>query len=233
MEGFVTLEQIASGWGISVRRVRILCAEGRIYGATKYKNTWFIPADAKKPGDQRITSGKYIKTVRTLKRGKRLVLVADDNDFTRHILMETLKPHFNILEASNGEETMQRILENKDTLSMIYLDLMMPKLNGIEVMEAMQREGLMNKIPVMMITGAATEESDIAAHKNGVTDIIHKPFSSKIVLQRSLNIIELFEHRFFLEEELKSRTEELQNKIEEQEKTIAALEKEIDELKKG
>lgn len=231
MEGFSTLEQIAHKWGISVRRARILCAEGRIHGAFKEKNTWFIPVDANKPDDQRVTSGKYIKTERTLKRGKRTVLVADDSKFNRQILRETLESTFDIIEACDGEEAIDRILENKDRLSMIYLDLVMPKYNGIDVLKVMQKNGLKNRIPVIMITGEATEESDICAHENGVTDIIYKPFSSRVILQRSLNIIELFEHRFFLEKELENRTQDLINKIEEQEKIIVNLKQEIDCLK--
>ncbi|MDY5579552.1 DNA-binding protein [Porcincola intestinalis] len=58
---YLSVKQTSVKWGISVRRVNILCSEGRIPGATKIGFYWAIPADAKKPRDARIKSGKYIK----------------------------------------------------------------------------------------------------------------------------------------------------------------------------
>lgn len=57
----VSTSEAAVMWGISARRVAILCENGRIDGAEKTGNTWIIPEDAEKPEDARIKSGKYIK----------------------------------------------------------------------------------------------------------------------------------------------------------------------------
>ena len=51
---------VSKVWGIGVRRINVLCNEGRIDGAVKFGHAWAIPADAKKPEDNRVTSGKYI-----------------------------------------------------------------------------------------------------------------------------------------------------------------------------
>ena len=61
MENYITLTQAKELWGISTRRIRTLCETGRIEGVTKFGKSWAIPADAKKPTDGRIRSGKYIK----------------------------------------------------------------------------------------------------------------------------------------------------------------------------
>lgn len=58
---FFSIRQIAEKWGLSKRRVLDLCKEDRIIGAMKVDTTWIIPADAPKPMDERIRSGKYIK----------------------------------------------------------------------------------------------------------------------------------------------------------------------------
>ena len=58
---YLSIKQTAEKWGISVRRIQVLCAEKRIPGAIKIGSYWAIPADAEKPDDQRIKSGKYIK----------------------------------------------------------------------------------------------------------------------------------------------------------------------------
>ena len=63
MEGYKKISEVAKEWGISERRLNTLCLEGRIEGAEKFGVIWVIPSDAKKPKDERIKSGKYIKKV--------------------------------------------------------------------------------------------------------------------------------------------------------------------------
>lgn len=65
---YLSIRQTAEKWGISKRRIQILCSENRIEGAIKVDSSWVIPSDAVKPKDERIKSGKYIK----IKRGDQL-----------------------------------------------------------------------------------------------------------------------------------------------------------------
>ncbi len=58
---YITVKEAAKKWGLSVRRVQLLCVEGRIEGAMKHASVWAIPKDADKPKDERIITGKYIK----------------------------------------------------------------------------------------------------------------------------------------------------------------------------
>lgn len=57
---YLSIRETATKWGCSGRRVQVLCADGRIEGATRIGNIWVIPKDAEKPKDARIKSGKYI-----------------------------------------------------------------------------------------------------------------------------------------------------------------------------
>ncbi len=59
IEGYTTVKEIAQKWGLTSRTVQILCSEGKIEGVTKFGKAWAIPADAEKPTDNRVTSGKY------------------------------------------------------------------------------------------------------------------------------------------------------------------------------
>lgn len=59
---YLSIKQTSEKWGISTRRIQLLCADGRIKGATKIGSYWAIPASAEKPKDERVKSGKYIKT---------------------------------------------------------------------------------------------------------------------------------------------------------------------------
>ncbi len=61
---YLSLRETAEKWGISIRRVQVLCNEKRIPGAKKIGSFWVIPENAEKPKDQRIKSGKYIKQIK-------------------------------------------------------------------------------------------------------------------------------------------------------------------------
>jgi len=61
MFDYVTVKEAAKKWGITPRRVQLLCVQGRIEGAVKHASVWVIPKDANKPKDRRIITGNYIK----------------------------------------------------------------------------------------------------------------------------------------------------------------------------
>ncbi len=58
---YITIQKASSKWGITPRRIQVLCAEGRLEGAVKFGRQWAIPADLEKPDDARIKSGRYRK----------------------------------------------------------------------------------------------------------------------------------------------------------------------------
>lgn len=59
IEGYTTVKEIARDWGITPRTVQIMCAEGKIKGATRFGNAWAIPINAKNPTDNRVKTGEY------------------------------------------------------------------------------------------------------------------------------------------------------------------------------
>lgn len=67
---YISIKQLSEKWGISARRIQILCRDGRIPGAMRIASTWAVPADAKKPRDARIKSGRYIKSAEEDSNGK-------------------------------------------------------------------------------------------------------------------------------------------------------------------
>lgn len=58
---YLSIRQIADKWGISKRRVQVLCSQGRVKGAIKVDSSWVVPVNAIKPKDERIKTGRYIK----------------------------------------------------------------------------------------------------------------------------------------------------------------------------
>ena len=59
MEGYMTIREAAEVWGVTPRRIQVLCSDGRIEGAMKFGRDWAIPKDAEKPADKRVTTGEY------------------------------------------------------------------------------------------------------------------------------------------------------------------------------
>lgn len=140
---------------------------------------------------------------------KTKILIADDAEINREILKDIFEEQFEVLEAANGEEAIQIIEDNKEELAVIFLDLIMPVQTGLDVLEFMTKMHYMDFLPVIMITGESTPESDEKAYEYGVSDIIYKPFSPRVVMRRTKNIIELFANRLDIEEKLEVRTREL------------------------
>ncbi len=58
---YMTIQDASEKWGISSRRIQVLCSEGRLQGAVKFGRQWAIPADLDKPADARVKTGKYRK----------------------------------------------------------------------------------------------------------------------------------------------------------------------------
>lgn len=59
IEGYITVNEAANKWEVNTRTVQIMCADGRIEGAVKFGRDWAIPVNAKRPSDNRVTSGEY------------------------------------------------------------------------------------------------------------------------------------------------------------------------------
>ncbi len=140
---------------------------------------------------------------------EKIILIADDAEVNRGILGTIFEEQYRILEAKDGQETIELLDRYYEHIVMLFLDLIMPKKTGLEVMEYMKNKGYMDTIPVIMITGEATAETDVKAYEYGASDIIYKPFQSKVVMRRTINIMELYENRLNLERKLEERTKAL------------------------
>lgn len=139
------------------------------------------------------------------------ILIVDDAEINRNSLRKLFEYEYQIIEAEDGQQAIEIIKDNSESLALILLDLEMPKKTGFDVLIDLRKMGLLHLIPVIMITGSTAVETEIKAYDLGASDIIYKPFEPAIVLRRSYNIMELYRHRISIEKELESRTEQLIN----------------------
>ena len=109
------------------------------------------------------------------------ILVADDEARMRKLVKDFLSiKGYIVLEAQDGEEALKVFDANKD-VKLILLDVMMPKMDGFEVLEAIRQY---SKVPVMMLTARSEERDELEGYKLGVDEYITKPFSPKILVAR-------------------------------------------------
>lgn len=123
---------------------------------------------------------------------KQKVLIVDDAEMNRAILTEILGNEYEILEAENGRECMQLLQKYRTGISVILLDIVMPVMNGFAVLAEMARQGLIDDIPIIMISSADSDDVIRQAYELGVTDYISRPFDAKIVYRRVFNAIKLY-----------------------------------------
>lgn len=120
------------------------------------------------------------------------ILIVDDSEMNRAILTEILQKEYRILNAEDGEQCIE-ILEQKGTaISLILLDLVMPKMDGFEVLAVMNKKQWIEDIPVIMISSEDSAQFIQKAYEFGVTDYIGRPFDAKVVYQRVFNTIKLY-----------------------------------------
>lgn len=120
------------------------------------------------------------------------ILIVDDVKINRVIMKTALESEYKILEAENGEEAIRIIGENHDNLAAVLLDIIMPVMDGIQMMTTARRLKLLRDVPVIAIT---TEDSPVKMNtlrELGICEIIHKPYDPVVVKNRVNNMVELF-----------------------------------------
>ena len=110
------------------------------------------------------------------------ILIVDDEQRMRKLIKDFLATKgYSILEAEDGEKGLEVYEENKNKISLILLDVMMPKLDGWSVLRQIRQE---SKVPIIMLTARGEEQDELFGFELGVDEYISKPFSPKILVAR-------------------------------------------------
>ena len=137
------------------------------------------------------------------------ILIIDDEVTNISVLNELLQPHYNVLFAKDGK-TGIKIASSTSRPDLILLDIIMPDLDGYQVIKLLKSDEYTSKIPVIFITAKGLEEDEAKGFELGAVDYITKPFKPVVVKARIKSHLELKRHREFVEWMLKERTKELQ-----------------------
>lgn len=166
----------------------------------------------------------------------RKVLVVDDEKINRMILCEGFKNQYDTLEANNGQEAIELLKEQSDEIAVILLDIMMPVMDGIEVLRYLKNVALDTEIPVIIITSDDSVEMQKRMDEFKVADLITKPFIPRIICRRTNNVIHLYENKrntlaaMRLElEQLKEENQKLKGRCKKYERLLKSIERELSE----
>lgn len=142
------------------------------------------------------------------------VLIIDDAEFNREILTEMLEYEYTVISVENGELGLQMLEKYKDEICVVLLDLIMPVRDGYDVLNEMVKNGSIKSIPVLVISGEQSVDVERRCLESGVSDFIRKPFDNSLVIRRVRNVVDLYEYRNRLEEQVELQTKTLKRQYE-------------------
>jgi len=121
------------------------------------------------------------------------ILVVEDNTDARQFLERSLKDEYHVLLAANGKEALRQ-LAKADSVNIIVSDVMMPVMDGMELVQQIQKDIRYSHIPIILLTAKSNEEDIVAGLKEGVADYLTKPFSLAVLRLRIKKILERAQH---------------------------------------
>ncbi len=123
---------------------------------------------------------------------KEKILIADDSEMNRSILDDMLSDNYEIIEAEDGVQAVAALKQYGSELSLLLLDIVMPRMDGFGVLEAMNQNGWIKSVPVIIISSENTSTHVERAYELGATDFIARPFDTLIVRRRVVNTLLLY-----------------------------------------
>lgn len=136
------------------------------------------------------------------------VLIVDDEPANISLLNEVLKTDYRIMVAKDGKRALL-VAQSNPPPDLILLDIVMPELDGYEVLKRLKADEDTKNIPIIFVTSKDKDEDETKGLEMGAVDYIHKPFNPAVVKARVRAHLELKQNRDFLEWMLKEKTEEL------------------------
>jgi CheY-like chemotaxis protein len=118
--------------------------------------------------------------------GKKILLIADDDEMNRRIIRRFLSSTYEVLEAENGRQALEQLESNK--VDALLLDIIMPEIDGLEVLKIMKERNILEQTGVLVAT-STKEKTERTALSLGADDIVSKPYDPIVIKKRLENIL--------------------------------------------
>ncbi len=146
-------------------------------------------------------------------------MIVDDEEINRELLKQMFEDDYSILMANDGKEAIYQLGKHMNDIAVILLDIVMPVLNGFQVLQMLHSRGILDKIPVILVTAQDDPQTEFQCYQMGATSIINKPFVAQTVRKRVISTVELYRNV----DEMESTISEQNKKIEEQKRKLNAF----------
>lgn len=204
MNGLQVLQKIREDKAISDVKVIFLTASGMKtdvteairLGALDFIKKPFVPTELL----------ERIKRVFQLAK-KDSILVVDDDKMNLMLTQKILGIRYDVSCVSSGKEAILYLQDNVP--DMILLDLHMPEMSGLEVLDEIRNMDKVSDVPVIFLTADSERKTEIEIFKAGAMDYIQKPFIAEVVIRRISRILELYHYQQSLQQEVDQKTTEL------------------------
>lgn len=144
------------------------------------------------------------------------ILIVDDDEMNRELLKQMFEKDYEILQASNGREAITQLGVHMNDIAVILLDLVMPVMNGYQVLQILNSRKVLEHIPVVLITAQNDEQTEFSCYSMGASAVISKPFVTQTVIQRINNLVETYRSA----DALAHKVEKQRSKLHEQERKM-------------
>lgn len=123
---------------------------------------------------------------------RQTILIVDDAPMNRALLADMLGDEYEIIEAENGIEAVSILQSSVERIALVLLDIVMPEMDGLEVLAMMNSHGYISSTPVIMVSSETSSSVIKRAYDLGATDFISRPFDTYIVKRRVMNTLMLY-----------------------------------------
>ncbi|MBD5465708.1 MAG: response regulator [Lachnospiraceae bacterium] len=138
---------------------------------------------------------------------RKKILVVDDMKINLEMLAEILQDEYTVITAENGKQAVEMMEAHEKEIMVLLLDLILPVMDGFEVLKIMKERAWIEKIPVLIISSESSTQVEKRCFDYGVSDYIRKPFDNALVKMRVKNIVDLHLLRNKLEEKVEKQTQ--------------------------
>lgn len=118
-------------------------------------------------------------------------LIVDDIEINRMLLTEILQDDFEVMEAKDGVEAIELVKRYRRELAIILMDIVMPEMDGLQAVYKLKKIGMLDRIPVIFVTGHNSIANAVRVKELGIHDMIVKPYDPEVIKSRIHNLVEL------------------------------------------
>ena len=150
------------------------------------------------------------------KSGKTSIMIVDDDKITCNLISKIFDNKYDIIIANNGQEAIDKLKSSKEnsiSISCIFLDLLMPVLDGFGVLDYLSDNNYLNKMPVIIISGNYDKDTRKRVYSYPIADMLEKPFNAQVIRHRIENLINLYRSSGNLNEMMLEQHESLKDII--------------------